>query len=205
MFKSLKEYKPTSHFILRLQQRFYGDIQYIYDNSMFLCTRNNYNQHLIDKNGKVYIIHSRIKERELVTIYEVSPETLFRDFMKIYITKPQQMRHQFKKRKTWGRLFSRIMSKLNNKLKMYCNHLYVEQYINSSIKMRCKEYYAQIIYDYLNFFLEYLNENFTEMTYNNYLRSTGIVIDKSKMRKDTVKGFLCHKFSSEQLEKFYFE
>lgn len=205
MVKSINEFKPTPHFEERLQQRFCGDLYSIYSNSMYLCTRNNYNQHLIVNEGTVFIIHSRVMEKELVTIYEVSPEALFRDFMKLYITKPQQLKHQFAKRKTWGKLFERILSKLNNKLKMYCNHLYVDEYKEKEIKLRCRDNYAQIIYDYLSFFLEYLNENFTESTYSNYLKSTGIVIDKSKKRKDKVKGFLHHKFTHDQLERFYTE
>lgn len=123
--------------------------------------------------------------------------------MRLYITKPQQLKHQFRNKKTWGSLFTRINNKLKHKLKKYANSLLVRELNTYSVKQELRFVFAQIVYDYLDFYLNYLNENFTKESFENYVLQNGLEIDRTENRERFTYEFLEDKFTDEQIIRFF--
>lgn len=197
------DFEMSQHFKRRLKERFPGTFQDITKNSKWLCTRNDRSLHICKFKKKAFALHANNKEKILITIYEVDPKTLFRDFMRLYITKPQQLKHQFRDKKTWGSLFIRINNKLKHKLKKYAKGVFVEELNSFKTKNSCRYVFAQIVFDYLDFYVRYLNENFTKESFKKYIKANSLVINRTEEREITAIEFLEDKFTDEQLVRFY--
>lgn len=197
---NLINYEPSFHFKNRYKYRC-KNIKWesIKMYSKNLCNRNDYGIYLFNHNNIHYIIHTNNQKQILLTIYHINYQNGFRDFIKFYITKPRVLKHDMKYN-SFERVFKRILSKYNNKLKKTCKSLFDQS--NDHDKEICRRIFCQTVFDYREFYFKYLNEPLTFEKFMAYCKSNNIIVDQSKKHSINTMFYLIKKLNKEQIMNF---